>query len=191
MPGRDEEEPRQEFRPIGRRADEASGLLAEVEQDRARIEHPRLAAARPLGVDDRRHLAVRVDGAKGGRVLLALGRVDGNDFVRQAELLEHQRDLGRIGRRVEIEADQGALRAWTCRTHTGAAGPQAYEVSPARPRQICGDRRARADCARAGRGYPDHAVCASVLGAPKGLAQRRPRGASPGTTTLRRVARSQ
>ncbi len=43
-------------------------------------------------------------------MLLALGRVDGNGFVRLAKLLEHQRDLHRIGREVEIEADQGALR---------------------------------------------------------------------------------
>ena len=70
------------------------------------FEHPRLAPARPLGVDDRRHLAVRIDGAKGGRVLLALGRIDGNGLIRQAEFLEHERDLGRIRREVEIEADQ-------------------------------------------------------------------------------------
>ena len=71
------------------------------------FEHPRLAPARPLGVDDRRHLAVRIDGAEGRRVLLALGRIDGHDFVGRAEFLEQQRDLGGIGRGVEIEADHG------------------------------------------------------------------------------------
>ena len=96
--------------PIGGRTEEAAGLFAEIEQDGARIEHPRLAPARPLRVDDRRRLAVRIDGAKGGRVLFALGRIDRNGFIRQAELLEQQRDLHRIRRGVEIEADQGALQ---------------------------------------------------------------------------------
>src|SRR5580704_19520643 len=89
--GGDEEEPRQKFRSIGRSSDEAPGLFAEIEQDRARIEHPRLAPARPLTVDDRRHLAVRIDGAKGVRMLFALGRVDRNRLIRLAKLLETPR----------------------------------------------------------------------------------------------------
>src|SRR5580704_14426957 len=108
--GSDEEEPRQKLRSIRRSSDEAARLFAEVKQDRARIEHPRLAPARPLVIDDRRNLAVRIDGAKGVRVLLALGRIDRNRLVRLAKLFEHQRDLHRIGREVEIEADHGALQ---------------------------------------------------------------------------------
>ena len=99
-------------------------LFAEVEQYGVGIEHPRLAPARPVGVDDRRHLAVGVDGAKGGRVLLALGRVDGNGRVGLAKLLEHQRNLGRIRRGIEIEADHGVLllRDDRPRSNVGSAG---------------------------------------------------------------------
>ena len=51
------------------------------------IEHPGLAATGPFGVDNRRHFAVRIDGPKCGRVLLALARVDRNDFIRETGLL--------------------------------------------------------------------------------------------------------
>src|SRR6202044_554292 len=118
--GGDEEEPRQKLGSIGRSSDEAPRLFAEIEQDGARIEHPRLTPAWPLAVDDRRHLAVRIDGAKGGRVLLALGGVDRNSLIRLAKLLEHQRDLHRIGREVEIEADHGALQVNSRRLSGGA-----------------------------------------------------------------------
>src|SRR5271170_776707 len=73
----DEEEPGEQFRPIRRRADETPGLVAEVEQDGARIEYASFSAARSFGVDDRRNLAIGVDGAKGRRVLLALTSVHG------------------------------------------------------------------------------------------------------------------
>jgi hypothetical protein len=45
-------------------------------------------------------------------VLLALARIDRDDFVSEAELLQQERDLGGIGRGVEIEADHGTLRMW-------------------------------------------------------------------------------
>ena len=102
-----EEEPGEQLRPGCRRADEAPGLFPEVEQDGAGIEHAGLGAARSLGVDDRGNLAVRIDGAEGGRVLFALAGVDGHDFVGQAKLFQQERDFRRIGRRVEIEADHG------------------------------------------------------------------------------------
>ena len=57
--GRDEKQPGQQFRPVFGRTAELAGLVGEVKQDRAGIEHPRLFAARTVGVDDRRHLAVR------------------------------------------------------------------------------------------------------------------------------------
>ena len=81
------QEPGQQFGPIGGRADQAIGLVAEVQEDGARIEHPGLAATRPFGVDNRRHFAVRIDGPKCRRVLLALARVDRNDFIRETGLL--------------------------------------------------------------------------------------------------------
>ena len=76
--GGDEEKPGEKLRPVGRRAEEPAGLLGEIDEDRGRVEHPRGLAPGPLLVDDRRNLAVRVDGAKGRRVLFALARVDGD-----------------------------------------------------------------------------------------------------------------
>ena len=81
------------------------GLLGEVEQDGGGIEDARLLAARPVGVDDRRHLAVRVDRPEGRRVLLALAGVDRDRLVGQARLFQEERDLRGVRRRVEIEAD--------------------------------------------------------------------------------------
>ncbi len=43
-------------------------------------------------------------------MLLALARVDRRDFVGEAELLQQERDLRGIGRRVEIEADHRTLQ---------------------------------------------------------------------------------
>ena len=72
----DEQQPGQQLGPVLRRAEELAGLLGEIDQDGGGIEHPRLLAAGPVRIDDRRHLAVRVDRAEGGRVLLALAGVD-------------------------------------------------------------------------------------------------------------------
>src|ERR687892_870879 len=107
--GRDEQEPGQELRPVFRRTEELAALVREIEQDGRGIEDPRLLAAWAFGVDDRRHLAVRVDGAEGRRVLLALAGVDRDRLVGQARLFEEERDLGRVRGRVEIEADHRRL----------------------------------------------------------------------------------
>ena len=85
------------------------GLLGEVDQDGGRIEDARFLAARAVGVDDRRHLAVRVDGPEGGRVLLALAGIDGDGLVGQAGLLQEERDLRGVRCRVKIEADHRSL----------------------------------------------------------------------------------
>ena len=106
----DEEEPGEELGPVGGRADEAAGLLAEIKKDGVRVEDAGLAAAGPLGVDDRRQLAVGVDGEEGGSVLLALARVDGHHLVGKARLLEEKGHLGGVGRGVEVEADHEGLR---------------------------------------------------------------------------------
>jgi hypothetical protein len=50
--------------------------------------------------------------ARNWRVLFALARVDGHDFVGEAEFLQQERHLRGIGCRVETEADHGTLRAW-------------------------------------------------------------------------------
>src|SRR5207237_1220996 len=88
--------------------------LGEIEQDRVAVEH------RGVAVDDRRHLGVGIDRQEPGLVLLALARVDRHDLVGQRHLFETERDLGRVGREVEIELDHDALlfrlgagrRAW-------------------------------------------------------------------------------
>ena len=94
-----------------RRADEPPGLVAEIEQDGTRIEQTCLAAVRPVGVDDRGKLAVRVDGAEGRPVLLALFGVDRYHLVGQPGFLQEQRDLGGVGRWVEVETDHGVFLA--------------------------------------------------------------------------------
>ena len=100
-PGGDEQEPGEELRPVGRRAEKRVRLLGEVEEDRGRIEHPRRLAAGPILVDDRREFAVGIDGAEGRRVLLPLPRVDRDGTVREARLLEEERDLQRVRRGLE------------------------------------------------------------------------------------------
>ena len=69
-------------RRIGR--DEAAGLLGEVEQDRARFEQRERLAARPVGIDDRRNLAVGIERQEFRRALLALADVDRMRLVRPA-----------------------------------------------------------------------------------------------------------
>ena len=51
------------------------------------------APARPVGIDDRRHLAVRVDRAEFRGVLLALAGIDRHDLIGQAGFLQEQGDL--------------------------------------------------------------------------------------------------
>lgn len=109
-PRGDEQEPGEQLGPVLRHAEEAARLLGEVEQDRRRVEDADLAPARPLRVDDGGHLAVRVDRAEGGRVLLAPARVDGDRLVGEAEFLQQQRDLRGVGCRVIVETDhRGSL----------------------------------------------------------------------------------
>src|SRR6202042_3444622 len=71
--------------------------------------HPCFLAAWALGVDDCRHLAVRVDRAEGRQVLLALARVDRHRLKGQAGFFEEQRDFRGVRRRMEIELDHGLL----------------------------------------------------------------------------------
>ena len=107
--GRHEEHPRQQLaaRLVGLRRQELAGLLGEIEQDRARIEHDGVA------IDDGRHLGVRIDLEEFRLVLVALAGVDRNRFVRQAGLFEKQRDLGRVRRGGVIEL-QHRLASFGC-----------------------------------------------------------------------------
>ena len=64
-------------------------------------------AARPFGIDDRRDLAVRVDGDEFGSELLVLRDVDRVDPILQQGLLEHDRDLAAVRRPPGVEIDHG------------------------------------------------------------------------------------
>ncbi len=76
------------------RRHQPSGLLDEIEQDRAGFEQAdRLAAADGIVVDDRRDLVVRRFLEKIRFELLVLDEVHGNDLIRQPGLLQEHRDL--------------------------------------------------------------------------------------------------
>ena len=111
--GSDEEQPGEELGPILRFADELAGLFGQIDQDRRRIENPRFYATRSVGIDDHRHLAVRVDGAKSWRVLFTLAGVDRDHLVGQPRLFQKERDLCGIGRRMEIEVDHEVSRGFS------------------------------------------------------------------------------
>src|SRR6185437_6747057 len=82
-----------------------AGLLGEVNEDGARFEDGQLLAARPVRIDDRRDLAVRVDGDIFRAELIALGDVDAVGTVGQAGLLEHDRDLAAVRRRPGVKVN--------------------------------------------------------------------------------------
>src|SRR5258708_18652334 len=107
--GRDKEKPGQKLRPLLWRAQEPPCLLGQIEQNGGRVEDPRFTAPRPVGVDDGGDLAVRIDLTEYRQVLLALAGIDRDYFVGQGRLFQEERDLCRIGRRVEIELDHGAF----------------------------------------------------------------------------------
>src|SRR5208282_6592474 len=75
---------------------ELAGLLAEIDQNRAGLEYADRRAARALGVDDRRDLAVRTDFDEGGGELLTFADVHGLDGVGQAHLLQSNADLAAV-----------------------------------------------------------------------------------------------
>ncbi len=92
--GRHEEHPRQQFaaRLVGFGRNEFAGLLAEIKQDRAGVEHDRIA------IDDHRNLGVRVDGKEVRLVLVALAGIDGDRLVGEPGFFQKERDLRRVRR---------------------------------------------------------------------------------------------
>src|SRR5258708_18935274 len=90
--------------------EELSGLLREIQEDRAGFEHAhRRALVRGLVIDDRGHAIVGPDLQELGLELIALADVDRNDLVRKPGLLEEHGDLVPVGRLPVIEIDQGAV----------------------------------------------------------------------------------
>src|SRR5262249_21215620 len=83
-----------------------ASLLGEIEQDRAGSEKPERRTAGPVGINDRRNLAVRVQGQELRRLLLVHAEVDDVRLIGHPHLLERDRNLDPIGRwqRIELEA---------------------------------------------------------------------------------------
>src|SRR5208337_5532866 len=107
--GGDEQKPGKKLVPVGRIAEKPASLLGEVEQDRRRIEDPSRLSAGAFRVHDRRNLAIGVDRAKVGGVLLPLSSIDRDDLVGEARFFEEEGDLGRVWRRVIVEADHSGF----------------------------------------------------------------------------------
>src|SRR6478609_3396828 len=85
---------------------ELPGLAAEILENGTRLEDRDRLAVRAVVVDDRRHAIVGRDRQELRLELLTLGYVHGDHSVREATLLEHDRDLPAVGRRPEIEIDR-------------------------------------------------------------------------------------
>src|SRR6185437_9714447 len=92
--------------PAHIRREKAPGLLREIDQDRAGLEHrERLAAVgRPM-VDDGRDPVVRADRQELRAKLFAGADVDGDDPVGEPQLLQHDRDFPAVRRRRVMEVD--------------------------------------------------------------------------------------
>ena len=84
---------------------ELAGLLAEVEEDRARLEHAHRRAVRPVRIDDGGNLAIGADGEKRGVALLALADVHDLDRVRQSHLFQRDADLAAVRRVERVQFD--------------------------------------------------------------------------------------
>jgi hypothetical protein len=87
--------------------EEAPGLVGEIHQDRARLEHGVGLAARSLVIDDHRNLTVGIERAELGREMVALPDVDGNGAVGQLQLFEHDEDLLHVRAGEHVEVDHG------------------------------------------------------------------------------------
>ena len=90
---------------------ETSGLVREIDEDRAGLEQRQRLAAGAVGIDDRRDLVVGIQRKELGRYLILRVEAHPVRLVGQARLLQHDGDLHAVrGRqRVELQA-VGELR---------------------------------------------------------------------------------
>src|SRR5664279_642927 len=79
---------------------ELAGLLAQVDENRARFENADWFSAGPFRIDNRRNLAARADLQEFGLELLPLAKIDDLDGVRKRHFLQGNADLATI-RRIE------------------------------------------------------------------------------------------
>lgn len=82
-----------------------SGLLRQIHENGGGIEYPDFLAVGSIRIDDGRNLAVRIDGAKGRRVLLTLFRVNRNGLVGQLRYFQAECHFCRVRGGMEIEPD--------------------------------------------------------------------------------------
>jgi hypothetical protein len=85
---------------------ELSGLLGQIDQDRAALEHPhRFAAVGGCMVDDRRHPAIGVEFQEFRLVLIAAPELHRMHGIGQAAFLQHDVDFPAVRRRREMQVD--------------------------------------------------------------------------------------
>ncbi|GCC48828.1 hypothetical protein chiPu_0032996 [Chiloscyllium punctatum] len=85
---------------------EAAGLVGEIDQDRAGLEHrERTAAVGWLMVDDRGDPVVRADRQEFRPKLLAGADVHRDHRVREPQFLQHDRNLPAVRRRRVVQVD--------------------------------------------------------------------------------------
>jgi hypothetical protein len=81
-------------------------LLAEVEQNRTRLEDREAGAARAIWIDDGWNFVVRVQLQVLRVELLPFPDIDGSDLVREPDFFEHEGNLMAIGRWKKVELDR-------------------------------------------------------------------------------------
>ncbi len=92
---------------VGRQ--EFAGLLGEIEQDGAGLEHrERRAAARRIVIDDGGDAVIGRDFQELAIELFAFSDVDRNDFILKPRLFEEDRDLMAVGGGPVIDVDHRA-----------------------------------------------------------------------------------
>ena len=85
---------------------ELSGLLRQVHQDRAGLEHREGLAARAVLIDDCRHAAIGIHRPELRLVLIAGDHVHVVKLPRQRDFLQHQHDLERVRAGHAVEFDR-------------------------------------------------------------------------------------
>src|SRR5581483_11545865 len=83
-------------RRVGRQ--QLAGLLGEILQDRAGLEQAERLAARTVGIEDCRNLAVWIERQKFGGLLVVLAEIDEMRLVGKPDLLQHDRDFDAVRR---------------------------------------------------------------------------------------------
>ena len=79
-------------------SNQLAGLVGKVEENGAALEQRQRPAVRPIGVDDRRDLAVGIERQELGRFLIVGFEADPMGFIGQPDFLQHDRYLDPVRR---------------------------------------------------------------------------------------------